>query len=159
MNGQWVDLEFECLPLRAVTRFDVPMDASPVYEQFLLRVKQAISKHGSHNTYYVHRGECTYHLTNSREIGSVILSFEGTVLTDQDDRKAKAVDVVVELKQETCPWLTEPVVDFLAESVRHAVLVEFDRYIAAGDLERTEQRIRAVQAKSDESDGFVGMYL
>ena len=31
-------------------------------------------------------------------------------------------------------------VGFLAESVQHAVLVEFDRYIEAGDLEKTEQR-------------------
>ena len=56
MSGQWVEIEFDCLPLRSVTRLDVPVDASPVYEQFVLRVKEAMAKHGSHNTYYLHRG-------------------------------------------------------------------------------------------------------
>ena len=71
MTGQWVDIEFDCLPLRSVTRLDVPVDASPVYEQFVLRVKEAMNKHGSHNTYYLHHGTCTYHLTNNSERGSV----------------------------------------------------------------------------------------
>jgi heme-degrading monooxygenase HmoA len=51
------------------------------------------------------------------------------------------------------------VVGFLAESVQQAVLVEFDRYIAAGDLAKTEERIQAVQSQSDSAEGFVGMYL
>lgn len=159
MNGNWVDLEFDCLPLRSITRLDVPVDASPVYEQFVLRVKAAMQKHGSHNTYYLHRGKCTYHLTNDPARGSVTFSFEGTVMTDTTDRKTKAVDISVKLAGETCAWLSEPIVGFLAESVQHAVLVEFNRYIEAGDLEKTEQRIRAVQQQSDAADGYVGMYL
>jgi len=39
------------------------------------------------------------------------------------------------------------------------VLVEFDRYIQAGDLEKAQQRIAQLQAESDEAGGFVGMYL
>jgi hypothetical protein len=159
MTGQWVEIEFDCLPLRSITRLDVPVDASPVYEQFVLRVKAAMQKHGSHNTYYLHRGKCTYHLTNAPDRGTVTFSFEGTVMTDGTDRKTKAVDITVKLASETCPWLNEPIVGFLAESVQHALLVEFNRYIEAGDLEKTEQRIKAVQAQSDAAEGYVGMYL
>jgi|SRR6056297_417897 len=159
MIGQWVEVEFDCLPLRSVTRMDVPVDASPVYEQFVLRVKAAIAKHGGHNTYYLHRGACGFYLTNDSERGHLQFSFEGVVMTDADDVCTRAVDLDVELRRETCGWLTEPVVAFFAESVRHAVMVEFDRYIRAGDLKKTEERIRAIQAQSDSDQGFVGMYL
>ena len=40
-----------------------------------------------------------------------------------------------------------------------AVEIEFDRYIAAGDLAQTKQRIEQLQAQSDQKGGFVGMYL
>jgi hypothetical protein len=159
MTGRWVEIEFDCLPLRSVTRLDVPVDASPVYEQFVLRVKEAMSKHGSHNTYYLHRGTCVYHLTNDPAHGKVEFSFEGTVMTDEGDRSTRAVDIHVKLHGETCSWLSEPIVGFLAESVQHAIVTEFNRYIDAGDLEKTEQRIKAVQDQSDSAEGFVGMYL
>ncbi len=159
MYGQWVEVEFECLPLRTVTRLDVPVDASPAYEQFVLRVKAAMTQHGTHNSYYLHRGSCVYHMTNDPARGKVAFSFEGTALTDADDKKTRAVDVTVRLSQETCEWLSEPIVNFLAESVHYAVMVEFDRFIQAGDLDRTKERIEAIQAKSDEADGFVSMYL
>ncbi len=159
MKGQWVEIEFECLPLRSISRLDVPVDASPVFEQFVLRVKQAMSRHGSFNTYYIHRGKCVYHLTNDPANGRVAFVFEGTVMTDEDDLQTKAIDVEVKLGSETCSWLTEPFVGFLAESVQHALRVEFNRYIEAGDLQKTEQRIKAIQDQSDSSDGFVGMYL
>ena len=38
-------------------------------------------------------------------------------------------------------------------------MVEFDRYIAAGDLAQTVQRIEAIQARSDAAGGYLGMYL
>ena len=159
MAGNWVEIEFDCLPLRTVTRLDVPVDASPKYEQFVLRVKDAINKHGSLNTYYLHQAHCTYHLTNDPKRGMVRFRFEGTVLTGEQDRHSKQADLIVSLEQETCAWLTEPMVEHLSESVRQAVLVEFDRYIEAGDLEKTKQRIAQQQAESDEAGGFVGMYL
>ncbi len=159
MVGSWVEVEFDCLPLRSVTRLDVPVDASPAYEQFVLRVKEAMSTHGTHNTYYLHRGVCTYHLTNDPARGKIVFSFEGTVMTGEQDRRTKAIDVRVSLKAETCDWLNESMVDFLSESVRNALMVEFDRYIDAGDLKKTEERIQAIQQQSDASDGFVGMYL
>jgi len=159
MTGHWVEIEFDCLPLRSIGRMDVPVDASPVYEQFVLRVKEAMARHGSHNTYYLHRGLCKYHLTNDPKRGEVVFAFEGTVMTDTEDRQTRAVELSVQLERETCQWLSEPVVGFLSESVQHAVLVEFDRYIAAGDLKKTEERISAITEQSDSADGFVGMYL
>lgn len=159
MNKNWVEIEFECLPLRSISRLDVPVDASPAYEQFVLRIKAAMNKHGSFNTYYLHRGTCVYHLTNDPGIGTVSFRFEGTVMTDQQDARTRAVDVDVKLGSETCSWLSEPFVEFLSESVRRALLVEFDRYIAAGDLQKAEERVKAIQQQSDESGGFVGMYL
>jgi len=43
--------------------------------------------------------------------------------------------------------------------VPKAVLAEFDRYIAAGDLEQAKKRIAALQARADQSGGYMGMYL
>lgn len=157
--GQWVDVEFDCLPLRSVTRLDVPVDASPAYEQFVLRVKSAIEQHGNHNTYYLHRGNCRFHLTNRGGLGEITFTFEGSVMTNNEDLKTRSVDLIVLLKEETCPWLNEPTVAFFAESVRHAVTVEFDRFIEAGDLKKTQERLEAVQRDVDNSGGFVGMYL
>jgi heme-degrading monooxygenase HmoA len=47
----------------------------------------------------------------------------------------------------------------LTVAVQRAVLVEFDRYVQAGDLTKTIERLEALQKASDESGGFVGMYL
>jgi hypothetical protein len=81
------------------------------------------------------------------------------VLTDETDRKTLSADLRVELARETCDWLTAPATAWLVESVSHAVIVEFDRYIEAGDLEQTLKRIEQLKAKSDERGGFLGMYL
>lgn len=159
MIGRWVELEFDCLPLRSVQRLDVPLDASPKYEAFVLRVKEALAKHGSLNSYYLHRGQCTYHLTNDSENGRVEFAIEGTVLTDQSDTVTRAIDLQVDLGPETCAWLNEPAVEFLAASVRQAVTVEFNRYIKAGDLQKTKARVEALQQQIDEGDGFQAMYL
>lgn len=159
MKGQWVEIEFDCLPLRSVTRMDVPIDASPKYEQFVRQVKAAMEKHGSHNTYYLHRGICVYHLTNATDRGEIGFEFRGTALTGQKDRKTRSVDLQVTLLRETCGWLSQPIVDFFAESVQHAVLVEFDRYIEAGDLSKTEERMQKLAEQNELGEGFVGMYL
>ena len=156
---RWVQIEFDCLPLRSVGRLDIPIDASPTYRAFCERVKAAFDKHGSHNAYYLHNARCAFHLTNDPGIGLLEFRFEGTVLTDDQDLRALHADLEVELLGETCGWLTEPVVRWFEETLRHAVLVEFDRYIQAGDLERTRQRIEKLQAASEESGGFLGMYL
>ena len=157
--SRYVEIEFDCLPLRSVGRLDIPIDASPKYRERCERIKRAIQTHGSHNTYYLHDARCTFHLTNDADVGMIQYNFEGTVLTDETDQKTVRSDITVELARETCDWLTAPATDWLAESVSKAVEIEFDRYIAAGDLVQTVKRIEQLQAQCDERGGFVGMYL
>jgi hypothetical protein len=100
-----------------------------------------------------------FHLTNSPDIGMIDFRFEGTVLTDPTDQRTEICTLQVELVRETCDWLTEPVVHWFNETVTHAVQAEFDRYIAAGTLSQTIERIEKIQAASDQSGGYLGMYL
>ncbi len=80
-------------------------------------------------------------------------------MTDDADRSAQQNDLQIQLDWENCSWISEPIVQWLTESVRQAVMVEFNRYIEAGDLSKTQQRIEDLQQKLDESGGFLGMYL
>lgn len=157
--GQWVEVSFDCMPLRTVPRVDVPIDASPKLAAKMLRVKAAIEKHGTHNTYYLHNAQCVYHLTNDPMLGMLGFEFEGCVLTDGNDMRVRDCDLSVRLKTETCNWLNQAIVDWLGETVSRNVMVEFQRYIQAGDLSRTLDRIAQQQKESDAAGGFVGMYL
>jgi hypothetical protein len=157
--GPFVEISFDCLPLRSIGRFDVPVDAEPQYQAFCERVKRAAAKHGLHNSYYLHNAKCVFHLTNHPQLGVLEFQFEGTVLTDPEDRKTLRCDLQPQLRRETCDWLIEPVVAWFAETVSQAVRVEFDRYIAAGDLERAAERAAQIQAESDARGGFMGLGL
>jgi len=157
--NRWVEITFDCLPLRSVVRLDVPLDASPKFQAFCERVKAAIERHGKFNTFYLYNGRCTYHLTNRDDWGMIQFRFEGTVLTDDQDRHTVRCDLEVSLLRETCSWLSEPVVEWFRETVLHSVGAEFDRYIEAGDLEQTRRRIEQLQAAADQAGGFIGMYL
>lgn len=154
-----VQISFQCLPLRTVGRLDIPLDASEQQAASFQRIKQAIQKHGTLNSYYLLQGSCVFHLTNDPQVGMLAFVFEGPLLTDQTDRQTRLVELDVRLTGETCPWLTKPVLDWFEETVRRAVAVEFDRYIAAGDLEKTLQRIERIRASSEEDQGYLGMYL
>ena len=154
-----VEITFDCVPLRSIGRLDVPIDASPAFQALCERVKEAVQRHGLHNAYYLHNARCTYRLTNDERIGMLQFGFEGSVLTDAEDRKTVRADLRVELLRETCDWLAEPIVAWFRETVNRAVIVEFDRYIAAGDLDRTIQRLETIQAESDAHEGFLGMGL
>ncbi len=156
---RWVEIEFDCLPLRSVSRWDAPLDASPKYVQFLAQLRQAADKHGLHNSYFLHNAHCLYRLTNNAEVGMLDFRFRGVILTDSEDRRTRGSDLEVKLARETCPWLTEPVVQWFCETVTRAVETEFDRYIAAGDLALTQQRIEQIRAASDDQNGFLGMFL
>jgi hypothetical protein len=138
---------------------DIPIDASPAYRARCERIKKAIETHGSHNTYFLYNASCAYHLTNNAELGLLEYTFEGTALTDDADQKTVQCHLEVQLKRETCEWLTEPIVNWFKETVPHSVSVEFDRYIAAGDLAQTVQRVARLQAETEGKGGFVGMYL
>jgi hypothetical protein len=154
-----VEISFNCLPLRSIGRLDIPLDASPGYIAQLQRIRDAIEKHGSHNAYYLYRARCVYRLANHPLKGMLEFSFEGTALTDAEDCHTEQCDLQVELVQETCDWITEPVLEWFKASVPRAVTFEFDRYIAAGDLEQTRKRVEKLRAESDASGGFLGMYL
>lgn len=155
----WVDVSFDCRPLRTIGRLDIPLDASPKFRQFCERVKSAIERHGSFNTYYLYNGRCAYHLTNDPNIGTIEYRFEGTAFTDEADERTMRCDLAVEEAGDTCDWLTQPIDDWLRATVERAVRVEFDRYIAAGDLSKAVERITQLQAQADEAGGFVGMFL
>jgi hypothetical protein len=156
---QWLEIDFDCLPLRSVGRFDPELDAPAETVEFSSRLRQAAAKHGLHNSYYLHRGCCRFHLTNDDQIGTVEFSFHGVVLTDSGDVKTLGCDLEVALAGEVCDWLTAAAADWLAQTVRHAVVVEFDRFIAAGDLARTIERIEQLRAETEAGGGFLGMGL
>jgi len=157
--SQFVEIEFDCLPLRSVGRLDIPLDASPRYRALCERIKHALEKHGSHNSYFLYDANCVFHLTNQADIGSLEFSFEGTVLTDPQDKESISADLDVQLVRETCDWMTEPIVAWFRETVSRAVKIEFNRYIEAGDLQKTRERIAALQAEADKHGGYVGLYL
>jgi hypothetical protein len=156
---RYVDVEFSCLPLRSVGRRDIPLDASPQFRALCERILAAIDKHGAYHTYYLYNAGCTFHLTNDDRQGMLRFAYEGTVLTDSEDQHCKTTDLDVQLESETCEWLTEPVVAWFFKTVCEAVRVEFDRYIASGDLEQAKQRAARIQSASDNAGGFLGMYL
>ncbi len=157
--SQAVEITFDCAPLRTVGRIDIPLDASPEYRALCERVKEALAKHGVHNSYFLHNARCTYRLTNRDDVGRLEFRFQGTVLTDGNDTKTVGSDLEVELVSETCDWLTEPIVAWFHETVRQAVMVEFDRYIEAGDLAAALRRIAQLEEESDRRGGFMGMGL
>jgi hypothetical protein len=155
----YVDVMFDCLPLRSLGRFDPPIDAAADVVEFYDRLRRAAAKHGLHNSYYLYRAVCIFHLTNDAEIGMVEFAFEGTVLTDADDLKTRQCDLEVRLQREVCDWLTAPAVQWLGQSVSRAVQVEFDRYITAGDLQKTIARTEQLQKETEARGGFLGMDL
>jgi len=154
-----VSISFECTPLRSVARLDIPLDASPVYRARLERLQRAVARHGTRNTYYLTDGSCGFQFTNDPAVGWVHFTFSGTVLTDDADARTIGSDLEITLERETCDWLTQPAVEWLGLSVKHAVEVEFDRYIAAGDLSRALERLAREQAASDAAGGYLGMNL
>jgi len=158
-DARWVEVVFDCLPLRSVPRTDVPIDASPKLAAKMLRIKAAIEKHGTLNSYYLHNATCSFHFTNDPLDGMVQFSFEGVLMTDTRDLEARSADLKVELARETCSWINQTIVDWLNATVPRAVRVEFNRYIAAGDLSQAIRRMEKIQEASDAAGGFVGMYL
>ena len=154
-----VAISFECTPLRSVPRLDIPLDASPGYRARLERMQRAVAAHGTRNAYYLTDGVCTFRFTNDPDSGWVRFRLEGTVFTDDSDLKTTGSDLAIVLNVETCDWLTQPAVEWLAVSAKHAVEAEFDRYIAAGDLAKARERLAREQAMIDEAGGLLGMNL
>ncbi|MDP7378898.1 MAG: hypothetical protein QF516_12415, partial [Pirellulaceae bacterium] len=114
---------------------------------------------GRHNAYYLYNARCVFHLTNSESLGMLDFRFEGTLLTNAEDMKTQVVELDVDMVGETCDWLTEPALRWFETTVHRAVKVEFDRYIAAGDLDRTRERMEQLEDETLSSGGFLGMGL
>jgi hypothetical protein len=157
--GKWVEVAFDCVPLRTLGQICIPEDASPKLAEKLARMQRSLEIHGKLNSYYLHNAKCVFHFTNDPQVGMCQFDWEGVVLTDSNDMHARSCDLRIQLTRETCSWLHQAIVDWLMESVQRAVMVEFDRYIQAGDLSRTIQRMEELQRATEESGGFVGMYL
>ena len=103
---------------------------------------------------------CVFHLTNDEKIGVVGFRFEGTAMADSQDMKTLGCDLEVELDGKVCDWLTATAVEWLRDTVAHAVRVEFDRYIHAGDLRRTIGGYgKNLRGKQLAHGGFLGMGL
>jgi hypothetical protein len=158
-SPHYVEITFDCLPLRSISRLDIPMDASPGYRDKLHRIKAALETHGTVGTYYLHNANCKFHLTNEPEFGMIEFRFEGTLFTDASDTQAARAQLQVDLVRETVDWLTAPVVEWFHECVTHAVRVEFNRYIASGNLAQTVERLKRLEEEAEQSGGYVGMYL
>jgi hypothetical protein len=154
-----VDIAFDCLPLRSVTRLDPPLDASPGLVAKWERIKNAITEHGTHNTYYLHNAHCRFFVTNDPRQGMIAFRFEGVLFTDENDASARSASLHVSLDQENVPWLEQHVVRWFAETVQQAVCSEFNRYIGAGDPDRTRKRMEQLQQILEQTGGFVGMHL
>ena len=153
-----VDIAFDCLPLRSVGRVDVPLDASPAFRARIERLKRAIDTHGTGNAYFLYNARCVYRLANSDIDGMLRFSFEGTVLTDRSDAKADRADLAVELVGETCGGVPPDVVDWFRSAVERAVLIEFDRFIAAGRLAERVGELGQLSQLAELAD-FAGMNL
>ena len=151
-----VDIEFDCLPLRSVGRVDVPLDASPAFRARCERLKHAIDLHASENAYFLYNTQCIYHLANSEIANMLRFTFDGTVLTDRSDRQAERADLAVELAAETCGGVPTAALEWLKGVVERAVLVEFDRFIAAGQLATRVAELGDVESVASVS-GFAGM--
>jgi hypothetical protein len=151
-----VDIAFDCLPLRSVARVDVPLDASPAFRARCERLQQAIEAYSGENAYFLYNTSCTYRLANSDIDNMLRFAFDGTLLTDRSDCKADRADLNVVLTAETCGGVPPAALDWLRGIVRRAVLIEFDRFIAEGQLAERLDELGDIDSITDVA-GFAGM--
>lgn len=152
-----VDIAFECLPLRSVTRLDVPLDASARYRALRERIKAAIERYGTQRAYYLANAHATFHLINSEVHGMLRFEAEGTILTDAGDRRVRHTDLAIRLAAGTCDWLTATAEAWFHETVRRALAAEFEEYVASGRL--AERMDRITERPQTAVEGDLGMFL
>jgi hypothetical protein len=78
------------------------------------------------------------------------------VLTDDSDVQSRDADLQIELAAETCGGLTQAVLAWFREIVQRAVLIEFDRFITAGQLAQQVTQIGRVDS-IEQLPNFSGM--
>jgi len=84
-------------------------------------------------------------------------SFAGTVLTDISDCRADRADLNVDLTADTSGGsMTPEVLAWFRQMVHRAVLIEFDRFISAGQLAERVSKLGLVANINDLPD-FAGM--
>ncbi len=127
-----VDVEFDCVPLRSIKRLDIPLDASDLQRRRAARMQAAIGSYGVERTYFLQNARCVFRFANSDVEGVCRFEFEGVARTDAGDRKCEEVNLDVTLVSETCGGVPVAVQQWLIDRVRHAVAIEFDRFLAAG---------------------------
>jgi hypothetical protein len=145
-----VDIAFDCLPLRSISRLDVPLDASDALRRRAERIKAAIEAFGAERTYYLYNARCVFRFANSEVVGVCRFNFDGFVRTDAGDRRCEHTLLEIRLVSETCGGMAEPVQAWLVERVRQAAAIEFDRFIAAGQL-----AVRRDEADNDHTLGDI----
>src|SRR5687767_6897559 len=82
-----VAIVFDCLPLRTLSRLDVPLDASESFRRRAEKMKAAINAWGPDRTYFLYNAHCIFRFANSEVEGLCRFEFEGAVRTDAGDRK------------------------------------------------------------------------
>jgi hypothetical protein len=151
-----VDIAFDCLPLRSLPRVDIPLDASPAFRARCERLRKSLDGHDGENAYYLYNTRCTYRLANSDIDNMLRFSFDGTLVTDRSDCKADRAELDIVLTAETCGGVPPAAMDWLRGIVRRAVLIEFDRFIADGQLASRKRELGSVDSIVGLSN-FAGM--
>ena len=152
-----VDVEFECVPLRTIGRLDIPLDASDAQRRRAVHMQSAINSYGVERTYFLQNARCVFRFANSDVEGVCRFEFEGIARTDAGDRKCEEVILEVALVSETCGGVPSVVQEWLIERVRRAVAIEFDRFIAAGQLAAHAGQPEAPSPAAGTLDGLGGM--
>ena len=147
-----VEISFSCLPLRSIGRLDVPMDASGMYRVRYERLRAAIDEFGMERCYYLYDAHCSFHFANSEVEGLVRFQFEGIVRTDAGDALTDEVRLEITLANETCGGVPAEVEPWLRARVEQAVAIEFNRYIAAGQLGDRSKELGQLELLSDLDD-------
>lgn len=151
-----VEIAFDCLPLRSVGRVDAPLDASEAFRRRAERIKSALAEYGAERTYFLYNGHCVFRFANSEIDGACRFEFEGVVRTDAGDRLCQKTLVEAHLVSDTCGGAPANVEAWLAERVQQAVGIEFDRFIAAGQLAARAEQLGASTDLTDVG-GLSGM--
>ncbi len=153
----YADIAFDCLPLRSVGRVDVPLDASTAFRQRCEHLQQELETQAGKNAYFLYNAHCVFRLANSDVHNMLRFTFEGTVWTDHSDRTSAGANLRIELAAETCGGVSADALDWFRGIVERAVLIEFDRFIAAGQLEKRATETGRAQQRVTDLTGFAGL--
>ena len=125
------------------------MDASGIYRIRYERLREALRSHSAQRTYYLYDAHCVFRLANSEIEGMIRFDFEGIVLTDAGDVLTDHVELDVKLASETCDGIPAEVEAWLKQRLEKVVAIEFDRFIAAGQLSSRTTELGQLECLSD----------